>query len=261
MKTLVPFLFTLLILTSSCNYQGDKNSNEFKLHGKISGQDTGKIVLQYILNNKFVRDTAKIKNGQFIHTGNIPEPTSATLNIVNEPNRVSFYLESGKMRISLSKNKFSEFKMTGSKTQSEYDLLKEIEKPIHTRLSILNERLTKINDSIKNLETSPKKLLLEKRAEELRKQCYEIQNEYDPVHLEFILENPGSYLTPIYLRSLEEREFISIDSVKAIFNGLDTSIRESRKAARSTRRRSAMGGAAARRSVFSSPSRRAPISS
>ena len=54
------------------------------------------------------------------------------------------------MKISLSKDKYEEFKMTGSQTQNESDLLNKMEKPFHERISLLRVQMNKINDSIKN---------------------------------------------------------------------------------------------------------------
>ena len=228
MKTSLTFLLVILILVNSCTSQLDKNSNKFTLQGEIKGQDTGKIAIQYVFNDVFIRDTARIKNGKFVLAGKIFEPTRAELNAGNELNRVFVYLEPGKMKISLFKDKFIEFKMTGSKIQTESDLLNKMGKPVKERLSILKEKLSDINDSINNSKAGPSKLLQEKKAEQIDKQLSQTQGELDSVQLKFILENPKSFLAPVYLRSLEEKEVISLDSVKSIFNGLDNSIQKSR---------------------------------
>ena len=228
MKTSLSPLLFILILVNSCTFQSDKDSNTFTLQGEIKSQDTGKIALQYVLNDTLIRDTARIKNGKFVLTGKILEPTSAELNGGNDLNRVFVYLEPGKMKISLSKDKFSEFKMTGSKTQIESDLLNKMGKPFKERLSILREQRFNINDSIKNSKAGPSKLLQEKKAEEIDKQLSQAQWELDSIQLKFVLENPKSFLTPSNLRYLEEKEVISLDSVKSIFNGLDNSIQKSR---------------------------------
>lgn len=216
---------SFLILITSCTSQSDKNPKKFTLQGEISDQDTGKIVLQYMLNGESIRDTAKIDNGKFVLIGKIYEPTEAELNGGNELNRVSIYLEPRKMKISLSKDKFTECKMTGSKTQNESVLLDKMKKPIYERLSMLKEQGRNITDSIKNSETGPARLLLEKKEEEIDSLWSLTRDELDPIELKFVLENPKSFLTPFYLRRLEEREIISLDSVKSILNGLDNSLK------------------------------------
>ena len=228
MKTPLSIFLVTLILTCSCSTQADKNSNNFTLQGEINGQDTGKISLRYVFNNAYVLDTAKINNGKFIFNGKILEPTEAELNGENELNRVFVYLEPGKMTITLSKYKFSEFKMTGSKTQTEFEFLNKMEEPIYERLLILKEQGKKYDDSIKISEAGPAKLLLEKKAEVIDSLWSETSEELDPIELKFVLEHPKSFLTPFYLLRLEEKEVISIDSVKSIFNGFDNSLKISR---------------------------------
>lgn len=221
-------LFTclsFLILITSCTSQSDKNPKKFTLQGEISGQDTGKIVIQYQLNCESIRDTAYISDGQFVLTGRILEPTLVELNGGNELNRVLVYLEPRKMRISLSKDKFIECKMTGSKTQNESVLLDKMKEPIYERLSMLKEQGRSITDSIKNSEAGPARLLLEKKRDEIDSLWSLTRDELDPIELKFVLENPKSFLTPFYLRRLEEREIISLDSVKSILNGLDNSLK------------------------------------
>lgn len=230
MKTHLSTFLVALILTCSCSTQADKNSNKFTLQGEINGQDTGKISLRYILNNAFVLDTAKINNGKFVFNGKILEPTEAELNGENELNRVFVYLEPGKMTISLFKDKFNEFKMTGSKTQNEADLLKKMEEPIYERLSKLKSIGFIIDDSIKNAQDGSLKLLLRKKSEKIASQWSKTRAELDPIELRFVLENPKSFVTLDYLSKLGSNEVISLDSFKSIFNGLDNSLRKSYRA-------------------------------
>jgi peroxiredoxin len=228
MKISLSSFLVILTLVCSCSSQADNNYKKFTLQGEINGQDTGKIALRYILNDAYVLDTANINNGKFAFNGKILEPTEAELNGGNELNRVFVYLESGKLTISLSKNKFNEFKMTGSKTQNEADLLKKMEEPIYERLLRLKEQGKRNNDSIKISENGPAKLLLEKKGEVIDSLWLMTSKELDPIELKFVLEHPKSFLTPFNLKRLEEKEAISIDSVKSIFNRLDNSLKISR---------------------------------
>jgi peroxiredoxin len=228
MKIIYSSLLYILMVIYSCTSHPNKNSKNFTLQGEINGQDTGKITLLYVLNDAFVLDTANINNGKFVFNGKILEPTEAELNGGNELNRVFVYLESGKLTIALSKDEFNDFKMIGSKTQNEADLLKKMEEPIYERLLRLKEQGKRIGDSIKISDSGPAKLLLEKKRKVIDSLWSMTSKELDPIELKFVLENPKSFLTPFNLRRLEEKEAISIDSVKSIFNGLDNSIKISR---------------------------------
>ena len=227
MKTSLCSFLVILILISSCTSQSDKNFKKFTFQGEINGQDSGIIVLTYTPNETTIYDTAKIENGKFVFTGTIFEPTWATLNGRNRSDRVFVYLEPQKMKISLSKDKFTEYKMTGSKTQNDFDLLNKMENPFHDRISMLRKQYNNISDSIKNSKNGSEKILLEKKAEEIDKLSTQTKKKIDSTEIKFVSENPKSFYTIVQLSMLEANEVISLDTAKAIFNRLDNSLRKS----------------------------------
>ena len=133
---------------------------------KLVDRILGLIILSYFHNNARIQDTASI-DGKFTFTGEIIEPTQAILNGGNELNTVWIYLEPSNMKISLSKDKFEECKMTGSKTQIESDLLNKMKEPFNERLSVLRIQINKINDSINQSMSNSSKILLEKKSQEI----------------------------------------------------------------------------------------------
>jgi peroxiredoxin len=228
MKITISIFLFMLIVIYSCTSYSDKNSKNFTLHGEIDGQDTGKVVLRYFLNTTLIRDTAEIKRGKFIFTGMIFEPVTATLRDVNDLELAFIYLEPRKMKIVLAKDKIAEFKMTGSKTQTEFELVNKMEGLISERLSMLKEQRHKISDSINKSKDGPAKLMLENKAAEIDSLWSKTRDQLDIIELKFILENPKSFLTPYYLLRIEEREVITLDSVKSILNGFVDPIRNSK---------------------------------
>jgi peroxiredoxin len=228
MNTSLPIFLSILILISSCTSQSDKNDKKFTLQGKINGQDTGKIILTYMPNETIIYDTAIIKNSKFVFTGKIFEPTEVTLNVRNNRNRVFVFLEPRKMKIALSKDKFEEFKMTGSKTQNDFELLNKMKEPFYVRISMLRNQYININDSIEKSKNDSAKILLKKKAEEIDKFWSQTRKKIDSIDIRFVMENPKSFLTVVQLHMLEANEVISLDSAKSIFNGLDNSLKETR---------------------------------
>jgi peroxiredoxin len=228
MKPSSSAFLAILILIGSCTYLSEKDSKKFTLQGEIIGQDTGIIVLAYWLNETLIYDTAKIKNTKFIFNGNIFGPTVATLNGRNGSNMIRLYLESQKMKISLSKDKFSEFKMTGSKTQNDFNLIQKNEKPFYEKISQLRKQQVNINDSIKNSKSASKKLLLENKSEEIDNLRSQILEKIDSVQIKFASENPKSFYAIVQLSILEANEVISLDATKSIFNRMDKLLKESR---------------------------------
>lgn len=227
MKTFLPTLFAILILISSCTSQVDKNSQKFTLQGEITGQESGIIVLTYFSDPALIRDTAEIKNGKFLFTGKIFETTQATLRDGNGLELAVVYFEPRKMKISIFKEKITKFKMTGSKTQNESDLLNEMVNPFYEKISVLRDQMNKINDSIRNIKNDSVKLLLEKETEEIDNVWSHTLKKIDSIEIKYVMENPTSFITVVYLSMLNANEVISIDSAKSIFNGLDNSLKKS----------------------------------
>lgn len=230
MKTFFYSFLIIFILISSCTSQLEKNSNKFTLQGEINSQDTGIIILEYFSDSTLITDTAKIENGKFLFTGRILEPTRASLYGRKYLELARIYIEPQMMKISIFKNKPLGSKMTGSKTQTEYDLLTKMEEPIYEKLSMLKAQGIIINDSIKNSKDEPAKQLLEKKAEVIDSLWSQTQEELYPIELKFVLEHQKSFVTLDYLPRLESREIISLDSLKSIFNRLDNSLRKSYRA-------------------------------
>jgi peroxiredoxin len=227
MKFSLSIVLGFLILICSCTSNSDKNSRKFTLQGEINGQDTGIIVLSYSSDTTYIRDTTEIKNGKFVFSGRIFEPTNASLSDQNDNNRVFVFLEPQKMKISLSKDKYEECKMTGSKTQNDFDLLQKLVRPFYESISLLRVKSNNINDSIKDLKDCPAKISLEKRAQEIDKIWSETLKKIDSTEIKFVLDNPKSFIAIVYLDQLTANEVISIDSTKSIYNGLHNSFKQS----------------------------------
>jgi hypothetical protein len=161
MKTTFACLLILIGLIFSYCTQTDKDVRSFTLQGKINGQISGNIILRYVPDVKVIIDTVKIKNGEFVFKGMISEPTRAAIIGDNELNSTELYIEPGGMKVTLTKDKFEEIKMTGSKTQDELNELNKMERPILKRQEIFNKRLSSISDSIKNSDNDVRSKHLE----------------------------------------------------------------------------------------------------
>ena len=227
MKTSVRYFLSFLLLMCASTSQIDKNSKRFTLNGEIIGQDTGTIILSYAPDLKWVYNTTYIKNGKFLFSGLIAEPTQAQIIGDNELNSTDLYIEPGRMYITLTKNKFKDFKMTGSKTQDELNQLNLMVKPINKKLSILNKKHNQINDSIMSSRNRAELIKLQKEAKEIENQSSSLRKEINSTYLSFVLNNPQSYVTPYYLDILALNGVIPYDSLKSIFYGLQINIQNS----------------------------------
>jgi len=226
MKRSLSIFVAFLVLVCSCTFQEDKTFKKYTLQGEINSQDSGIIVLIYRPDETIVYDTAKIENSKFVFTGKIYEPTRAELNGGNDLKRVFVFLEPGKMKISLSGNNYKEYKITGSKTQNDYDLLQKLEAPFHERISLLRGQYNNINDSIENSKNDSTKSFFENKAAEINKLLSQTKKEIDSIEIGFVLENPKSFLSVVNLYMLAGDK-ISLDSAKSFLNGLDNPLKKS----------------------------------
>jgi thiol-disulfide isomerase/thioredoxin len=216
----------ILFLISSCSSNQMKNETKFSLNGRLIGQDTGIIILRYVPESTLKFDTANIRNERFRFQGELFEPTRATL--INGEQQAEFYIEPGKITITLDKEKFTEFKLSGSKTQTEEDLMNEMVKPVYEKLDLWKQKRSLVSDSIKNMKDENKKKQLESELNNIDTQWFLARKQLDRTWLKFVLENPQSYVSPYYLDILVGNDVLSLDSMILVFNGLDTTIQNSK---------------------------------
>ena len=169
MKTSVSYLLLLLCLTLTNCKPIEKQDNQFTLNGKINGQDAGTIILRYVPDSTVVFDTLQVIKGEFVFKGTINYPVEVNLNAGNQLNETRMYIEPGIMNLVLTKDKFAAFKLTGSKTQEESELLVKMEEPKDKILLSLVDQISKNNDLINNSPDAALKKQLEKENEEIEK--------------------------------------------------------------------------------------------
>src|SRR5687767_8848359 len=127
--------FSLLLIIFSPAYSQDLK--KFTIQGSIDNKATGKLYLIYLSESRKTIDSTKIQNGRFVFNGLIDEPVKAELTddlktrSAEYSNYVSnFYIEPGQMNLTLINNQFAQAKLTGSKTNCEYQLFSRDVDPI-----------------------------------------------------------------------------------------------------------------------------------
>jgi peroxiredoxin len=225
MKTTISLIFPILLLVSACSFQGEKHVNQFTLNGKTIGLDSGTIILRYVPDSTVVYDTLQITKGEFVFKGTINEPLEVNLNAGNDLNEARMYIEPGVMNLVLTKDKFTAFKLTGSKTQEENEILEKMEEPVNKIKKSLMDQYSKNNDIINKSPNEEIKKQLEKENAELENRRNYALNDQYRIWLSFIKSHPNSFLVPLHLRMLEDRNYISFDSLKMMLNKLDTKVK------------------------------------
>ena len=147
------FCICLICLSPFHIFAQKSQNNQFTLTGKIINPQNTYVYLFYSdKDGKDIKDSCILQEGNFHFKGNISEPTLAILkgNLkfmadVENPNIIDFYLEPGNITASLTYNHFKEIKLTGSKTQDEYEMLKKQYAMIDEKSDSLEEKFSKVS--------------------------------------------------------------------------------------------------------------------
>ncbi len=218
-------LATIVSVLTSCN-QNTVQEGSYTITGEIAGMDSGILVLT-IQDTVFVERMATVENGTFVFEGTVSEPLMAALNIEGQRERASFFIEPGVMNISLNKEEIGEFELEGSKTQEEKRLFDDLLKPYTDKMQSIIDDYGSLMDSIRSTED-------EQKIEEWTAIINELGNKYgelagmkDSLQFSYVVDNPESYIAGYYLTSVVRKDDLELDSLKAIYKGMDEQIRES----------------------------------
>ncbi|HJV78388.1 MAG TPA: TlpA disulfide reductase family protein [Paludibacter sp.] len=221
------FLFMFFVMGAQLFSQ-----NQFVLKGKIEGKPTGKISISYTVfsntDNKWttVYDTVAVKNGDFLFHGSIREPLNAWLSYNGKS--TSFYIEPTNMELYLPKNNIEKFKLQGSKTQDDAELLASGTKKSADLVEALFGQLKPIREQLDTLkETHLDYKKLSDKKEYIERQMDSIRNLIAQKEIGFIRSNPNSALPVVSftIEYLYSRGYLSLDSAKIFFNNLPEKVR------------------------------------
>jgi thiol-disulfide isomerase/thioredoxin len=167
---------------------------KFELKGKVSGITSGFIFLNYTNGEgKNIKDSSGVMTGNFSFSGTIAGPTMVTMfygkpRSVDDLNYVNFFLEQGLITVQISKDKFKEAEITGSKTQLLYRELEKEKRPIYEKLTGITAEFMKERDKDKEKAAA----ILDKKVPYTR--------QLDSIDYQFFAVHPGSYVTAYMLR-------------------------------------------------------------
>jgi peroxiredoxin len=168
MKTMFKVSILIIAIVILTRTQAQNSKGSFVIEGNITGQNSGRIILNYGYGAEFNADTASITNGAFSFHGTVNEPTRGMFIGEDRSNRGEIYIESGKLKVVLSKDKFSEVKLTGSASQRELDNLNKKLISAHNKDSVTMDFILKNPHSY----LSPYYLTLMHLSEDTLKRIY-----------------------------------------------------------------------------------------
>jgi peroxiredoxin len=201
-------LFLIISILISCT-----SKPHYVVNGKIAGSDSITFYLQKRDAGKTITlDSAVSKKGSFkIKGGSIEYPQLIQLVAGNTRKRTAFYLENSEISITGNLDSLFNAKITGSKTQDEYNAFIESNKILSDKYSMTYQEY-QVARKANNTE----------RIAQIEKQADSIQNEMMKLQKNYVRNNPASYVTPSILISLSYE--MTPEELESTINGLDTAI-------------------------------------
>jgi peroxiredoxin len=208
MKKLSYPLLVAAIFFAACS-----SGPHYVITGNIKGADSVTFLLQERSSGRYVTlDSALAKNGTFrIKGGPVKYPEMVILTAKDTRNRASFYLENSEISITGTLDSLYDIKVSGSKTQDEYNAFRESNKTLSDRYSKLSEEY---QFARQNNDTA--------KVNALQKEAEGIDREMTQLQKEFIKNHPASFVTPTILAGLSYE--LDGSELESYINALDTAV-------------------------------------
>lgn len=228
------YLLTFSLLTATAFTYAQQAP--FVLQGKVKGWSDGMLKLSYPgAGDKFVQDSAVVKNGAFEFKGMTDGPVMAYIasskasRMRDDPNMVMFFLEPGKLSMELTAGNFKSLKVKGSATQDENAALELRKKTQLDQIRVLSAAYDKANmayiDARKAEKPEAELEALKEAATAAKDKMDPIREEMDKIDMEFIKTHPDSYYSGYALRW--KVSSLPLAESKAIYAGLSERIKQS----------------------------------
>lgn len=190
-------------------------NGKFTLKGVMTNliEPVETIYLSYNEHGKVIKDSAKVKDGNYFFSGFLSEPAEATIEACSAKNnnRSSFYffLDAGNITIA-SISRFDNYIVKGSRAEVESQKLNQLLRPVQDELKAT---LQKYSQASKNKEDTLVKVY-QQRLAELSTQTIQISGE-------FVRKNPRSRLAVNSLELFSRIELSkNISKVEEIYSSL-----------------------------------------
>jgi peroxiredoxin len=184
----------------------------YTLTGTIAGGNTGWV---YLLHRERAErmDSVKMNKGQFVFSGQTAAPQFCLLG-VNKEFHLGFFLQSGTLRLTGSKDKMEEAVVTGAPVQDEYiDYQARLKSAVDWASYQVRYKAAQAKNNHSQLDS------LGKAAEEMTLHEKQFSKDYAKAH-------PSSYVAVLELR-MNFSYNPDVAELQEVFNGLDPSIQRS----------------------------------
>jgi thiol-disulfide isomerase/thioredoxin len=231
LKSMKKKLATALLLFAAINnLHAQKKDTRFQLKGKLAGQSDGIVYLHYSdMDDKYVRDSSVVTNGDFSFTGSIMTPTRAYVELKGDKinNGGEIYLEPVPMTMRVKVNDFKEVELTGSKTQLELKELQRRKESIFKERQPLADEYTKLNGilikAVKRKAPEDSITLMKEEVNAFREKFAPFSERINKIDYDFFVKHPNSYVTAYMLRF----HGWGLDTMQMFYDKMNETVRQS----------------------------------
>jgi hypothetical protein len=188
--------FFVIVIFAGC-FAGcqKKTSTTFELKGKLEGISDGRAILSpvsksnsdEIATEEPKSDTVAIKNGEFVFTGDYPEPMQYKLNIEGKQYPKYFYIENAKMTVTGKADTLYKATLTGGQVNEAEAMFQAEFQKLYDKYK-LDSLSRAMQDSTNDGEAIKKEML---------SRLDKIDVESDQMTMDYIKNNPASYYSAV----------------------------------------------------------------
>lgn len=215
------FILVVLIIASFMSACNNAPKAPFVLTGTLEGITDGKAILTNIENDEIVSDTALIKKGRFVFTGDITEPEMYALSVEGAESMTLFYAENSKMIITGRVDSLRTAVITGGRVNDDFRSYNAARDSLQKKfgLDLLMKKLTAARDSSATYT--------DEIMEQITALGVEYKKDLEVISENFIRSHPGSYFSIVLLEGLSYGK--SADEIEKALGLLDPSLSEYEK--------------------------------
>ncbi len=127
MRKILFYGVLLVLFFTQCNNQDSKMvQSGFTVNGKITGLDSGKVILQKYVEGKWKKlDSTQLKKGTFTFKGKADNPEMLYLSFPGKKHPLGFFSENTLITIEAQADSLTDAKISGSKINNEYQAFKD----------------------------------------------------------------------------------------------------------------------------------------
>ena len=217
MKKLVIYTF-ISLLFFGCKEEPKRT--DYIINGTAKGVYNG---IRVHLNGKDekgrnkVMDTQMVVNEQFSFEGKVASPTLYHITVNSIPGQLPIMVENSEIHVDINKTKIADSKITGSKSQMDYEAYQ-------TGFKDIEKELPQIKMELRNARAQRDMA----KQESLNNRLENIENKKIEYTINTIKENDDNYFSLFLLRSELDNPKIDIEKFMDVFNGLSSDLKTSK---------------------------------